>query len=222
MSSVDQQMASRREQILEAARAVIETRGYAALSMRNLAAESGVTVPTIYNLVGNKEAVLFAAVEEQTRGFVGGLERASGDLVEVVVATVRLLVRRPRYYRALLIALANAENADAARRLVGRALEAQISSSVEALHEVGALSSWIDLRVLTERLHARLEAISLEWSRGALTTSGFRAAAMYDVALTMMGITSGNVRSRFEAIAREHQAEAARRGRSASARGRAA
>ena len=45
---------------------------------------SRVTAPTLYNLVGNKEQVLFAAVEEQTLGFVAALERSGPDLMAVV------------------------------------------------------------------------------------------------------------------------------------------
>ena len=61
MPSLEQQMAERRARILEAARGLIETRGYAALTMRDLAGASGVTVSTLYNLIGNKQAVLLAA-----------------------------------------------------------------------------------------------------------------------------------------------------------------
>ena len=68
-------------------------------------------MPTIYNLVGSKEQVLFAAVEEQTLLFVAGIERARGDLIGVVDATVRELLRRPRYYRALLLVLLGSESA---------------------------------------------------------------------------------------------------------------
>ena len=99
MSVLDQQMAERRERIIEAARKLIEREGYEGLTMRDLAIASRVTVPTIYNLIGSKEQVLFSAVEEQTLLFVAGLERARGDLMGVVEATVRELLRRPRYYR---------------------------------------------------------------------------------------------------------------------------
>ena len=68
MSLLNQKMATRREQILETARGLIESKGYEGLTMRNLAAKSGVTVPTIYNLIGNKEEVLFATVEERHAG----------------------------------------------------------------------------------------------------------------------------------------------------------
>ena len=51
-----QQMAERRERILEAARGLVERGGYDGLTMRSLATASGVTVPTVYNLIGGKEA----------------------------------------------------------------------------------------------------------------------------------------------------------------------
>jgi len=44
-------MDARRERILETARGLIESRGYEGLTMRDLAGSSGVTVPTVYNLV---------------------------------------------------------------------------------------------------------------------------------------------------------------------------
>ena len=66
-------MAERRERILEAAREIIADKGYEALTMRDLARASCVTVPTVYNLVGSKDRVLLAAVEEQTDRFIAGI-----------------------------------------------------------------------------------------------------------------------------------------------------
>ena len=89
MSAMEQNMEARRQRLLEEVRRLIESGGFEGLTMRELASASGVTVPTIYNLIGNKEAVLLAAVEEQTQGFTLALERVQGDLIEVVEATVR-------------------------------------------------------------------------------------------------------------------------------------
>ena len=144
MSMLDRKMATRRQQILEAARRLIESQGYEGLTMRNLAVESGVSVPTLYNLVGNKEQVFFAAVEDQTRAFVSSLERAGGDLIGVIETAVRQLVRRPRYYRALLLVLAHSERAGSARRHVGRAIAEQIAASLAELADAGRLAEWVD------------------------------------------------------------------------------
>ena len=53
-------MQKRRETILAQARRVIVEQGFDALNLRDLAQDSGVTVPTIYNLIGNKEELLKA------------------------------------------------------------------------------------------------------------------------------------------------------------------
>ena len=222
MSLLDQKIAERRQQILEAARRLIEREGYEGLTMRSLAAESGVTVPTVYNLIGNKEQVLFEAVEDQTRAFVSNLNRLEGDLIVVFEATIRQLIRRPRYYRALLLVLANSERADSARRHVGRAVAEQISNFLAEISRRGELAEWIDSDVLAQRLHAHLDMASLEWARGSLTATSFRAAALFDVATSMLGISSGESRGSFEQIIRDHQAEASHRYSRSKQRGRAA
>ena len=51
-------MAIRRDRILDSARSIIAESGFEALSLRDLAHRAQVTVPTIYNLIGNKAAVV--------------------------------------------------------------------------------------------------------------------------------------------------------------------
>ena len=102
-----QQMEERRERILASACEIVAELGPAGLSMRDLARRSRVTVPTIYNLVGGRDAVLFAAVEEQTARFVKGIEETSGaDPVERMLAVYescqRELLSLPRYWRTFL------------------------------------------------------------------------------------------------------------------------
>ena len=58
----DTNMRKRRERILHAARTLIATDGFEALNVRALAAAAGVTVPTLYNLIGRKEAIVVASL----------------------------------------------------------------------------------------------------------------------------------------------------------------
>ena len=51
-------MAKRREAILREARSLIANEGFEALKIRDLAARAGLTVPTIYNLIGGKNEIL--------------------------------------------------------------------------------------------------------------------------------------------------------------------
>ena len=66
MTLREQKMAERRERILLTAREIIAEGGLDALTTRELARRARVTVPTVYNLVGAKDEVLFAAVEDQS------------------------------------------------------------------------------------------------------------------------------------------------------------
>lgn len=217
----------RRERILAAARDIIAERGYEGLTMRDLAAASRVTVPTIYNLVGGKESVLFAAVEEQTARFVAGIETTRGAspaaaVVAVVESCVRELLRLPRYYRTLLMLLFTSEAARGVRRQVDGALRESLARAVEELASAGELAGWVDRAVLTERLRAHLAGTALQWASGAIGADALRAAALYDAASLLAGATRGESRRELERLARRSQGRVLpRRRASAPATGRA-
>jgi len=54
----------RRAKILASAREIIAEKGCQSLTMRELAAQSDVTPPTIYNLIGDRSEVLFQSIQE--------------------------------------------------------------------------------------------------------------------------------------------------------------
>ena len=62
MSLMDEQMRERRGRILEAARELLAERGYAAVTVRELAERCGVSVPTLYNRFESKDALIAEAV----------------------------------------------------------------------------------------------------------------------------------------------------------------
>jgi len=208
-----QQMAERRERILAAAREIIGQRGYEALTMRDLARASRVTVPTVYNLIGSKEQVLFAAIEEQTSRFEARLG-AGSDLAPaarvraIVVACADEYLRMPRYYRSLLTLLFLSGSAGAMKQRVDRALSTPIGESLSAMRAHGELAPWIELRPLRGRLRAHLQMTSIQWASGALSDQGLEAAARYGAGLIMAAATVGETRAGFEEFAREAQSSA--------------
>ena len=63
MGLLEDQKAERRARILASARRLIAERGFDGLTMRDLAAASRVSVPTLYNLFGGKQALLLGELE---------------------------------------------------------------------------------------------------------------------------------------------------------------
>jgi AcrR family transcriptional regulator len=215
-------MAERRQRILAAARALVAERGYEALTMRELAQRSRVTVPTLYNLIGSKEAVLAAAVEEQTARFLAAIERREGTspaarLLAVVEACARELLALPAWYRTLLHLLYTAEAAEPVRARVDRALGEELARALHAIAEAGELVDWADERALLRSLRSQLGACALSWASGALSDAAFPGEATYQASLTLLGVTKGRSRAQLERAARAAQAGVpARRRRRAS------
>ena len=82
-------MEKRRQRILSVARTTVAREGVDGLTVRKLASEAGVTVPTIYNLIGNKDDLLRRLLDE----LVSRAERALKEVEEddPIEATARVV-----------------------------------------------------------------------------------------------------------------------------------
>jgi AcrR family transcriptional regulator len=108
MSLFEEHKAERRARILKAARELIAERGYDGLTMRDLAAASRVSVPTLYNLFGGKQAILLGELESTFEAVVAGIARVqTGTVVDRARATWEAgnadLLTVPRYSRELIL-----------------------------------------------------------------------------------------------------------------------
>ncbi len=191
-----EQKAERRERILASAREMIGTRGYESLTMRDLARTARVTVPTIYNLIGGKEAVLFAAVEEQTAQFLAAIEydgkrNAGSRALTVVDSCTREMLRMPRYYRSLLAILLRSESAREMRELVDRALVGEFEAALAQMRDAGELVEWVDPTTTARSLTAQLEFISMGWASGQLDSKQLPDVSVYGVGLMLLGVATG-------------------------------
>ena len=105
----------RREQLIDAALAVILKDGYRGVSIEAIAREAGVTRPVVYDHFPNLARLLHALVEREERFSLAQLEEvvphdpAEGDPVEFLSAGVRrfldAVTSRPATWRLILLPL---------------------------------------------------------------------------------------------------------------------
>ncbi|GAA1059932.1 hypothetical protein GCM10009573_13580 [Agromyces bracchium] len=83
--------ASTRHRVLASARDLFAARGFGAVSMRDVAAEAGVSHPTVRNLFGSMDALLDAVVEGYEADLQEALEGRTPDLdlIDVIARTGR-------------------------------------------------------------------------------------------------------------------------------------
>jgi AcrR family transcriptional regulator len=104
----------RREQLLDAAIAIIDRDGYGGVSIDAIAREVGVTRPVVYGVFDGLGPLLSALLDRQESRALGQLERAfaeasdAGSLEEVVVGTATRMIDAvtsdPRTWRPILLA----------------------------------------------------------------------------------------------------------------------
>ena len=203
MSKRTLEMSRRRDRILDAARELISKHGSGHLTMRALAEASGVTVPTIYNLIGNKDAVLGATIHQGTVSFFEGV-RQSANPVAILDKNVAELLSQPAYYRPLLRGLLHGEAREAMAEINALYL-GHLHGALEALKRRGDLEPWVDTGILAERMLSNFFGAASEWASSVLSDAALPLVTRYDANLTLAGVATDEARARFQQRARRLQ-----------------
>ena len=218
MRLVEEQKSARRAQIIDSASRLIEKGGVEGLTMARVAEGARVTVPTVYNLVGNRDAVVAAVMDAARDRFLdtlraSGAEAAARDagertsdaeqVIAVVEAFVTELSDRARLYQPIVqIGLRSDVDRGEAIRDV---LEPRLQSAVATMHARGALADWVAPGFAAERLCALVLNAGWTWSLERIGTDSLRRCVLHDVAAYLAGVCVGETRVRFERIAASHQ-----------------
>jgi AcrR family transcriptional regulator len=199
MNLFEEHKAERRARILAAARALIAERGYDGLTMRDLAQASRVSVPTLYNLFGGKQALLLGELESTFATVVAGIATArTGNVVDRALATCDAgnadLLAVPRYSRELiLLFLTSPETAELRRSSAERFAEL-MAGIVRDGQQAGDIETWVDPLVLARRMFAHYQLAMIEWARGELDADAFRAATRFGTCVMLLGVARGRAR----------------------------
>lgn len=170
-------MEKRRERILEQARKMLAEGGFDALNLRYLAEASDITVPTIYNLIGNKAEVLKALVMGAFADFEASLENRLPCPTEELPATmmstfVEMIARDESYYRAAALASERLENESdehggygfkrgPLRKFAGRLCR--------SAREEGLLLGEIDSELLVEQMIGNHQVAFRDWAHHVIS-----------------------------------------------------
>ena len=199
MSLLEEHKAERRSRILATARDLIAQRGYAGLTMRDLAQASRVSVPTLYNLFGSKQALLLGELEETFVTVLRSLEQArGGNFVERALATCAAgnadLLAAPGYSRELIRVFLTSEDTQPIRRETGERYARLMAGILRDGQAAGELEPWVNPLVMARRMFAYYTHTMIEWAQGELDADQFVAATQYGMALMLLGVARGRAK----------------------------
>lgn len=212
MRLLDRYRDARRAEILATARTMIVERGYGAVTIRDLAAACEVSVPTLYNQFGGKDALLAEAIEghfrasHATAAFAAaspGLER----LLVIVDQSAVHLLEAPLYSQRLLTAFAALGGTTEVQRKVAESFLAALAVELVVMQTRRQLASWLAIPQLAGQIVSANIGTAVQWSAGALPDTALLPAMRYAMGLVVLAGARGSARGRIEALVTGAQGE---------------
>ncbi len=212
MSLFEEHKAERRTRIQAAARKLVGTHGYEGLTMRELARAARVSVPTLYNLFGSKDAILMAELASAAPRIAAHVHTGDSFFSRgqaALEAGLKLIEESPAFYRAVIQMAITSPEIAPMRRRAEEAFIAIMASNLTAAKAAGQLAAWADPWLVARHAFAQYMACFLAWGIGELEWKLFRAAALSGIAHVMVGAARGPFAQDLERFLIEVQSELA-------------
>jgi AcrR family transcriptional regulator len=164
----------RMEQTLEVARVLFAERGFAAVTMDDIAGEVGVTKPLLYNYFGNKERLYIACMERSGDALFATIGEAvvgtgnPGDALNAGLRAFFDFLDADRAAWAVLFDETLPQSGEVAERVAvyrGRILDQVAASLLAQLPEKKRGAARIEVEALSTALLGSAEALARWWLR---------------------------------------------------------
>jgi len=191
-----------RERVLNAAERLLST-GQPEFSMRELAAEAGVSFATPFNLFGAKVAILHAlsAQRIETMHARFALEASPGDAASRVLAAVGIaadvMLENPASNRGVMAALGAPSGDSAGVWALSQALWAEALRGGEGL---SPRTSALAREVLPGQLALAFRGVLSFWTAGEITDRGLSVRSKASAAALLLGFVEEQSREPLETM----------------------
>jgi AcrR family transcriptional regulator len=212
------EVTGKRGQILRELRRQIGSRGIASITIRDLAAASGVATKTLYNLFGSKDALISETIRYTYRDVMGAIDKnkpgldAFGHLTAYVAASARFNLEERIYSRAAIYAYYSADTALVSfHRDFHDYIGGAINRLLTDMKESGELRPWSPPSVIARQIVECMLSTAAEWARGMLSDEQLVDASMLGVLSLIHGhltdLRKPETRARIEALSAKLSAE---------------
>lgn len=188
---------ARIERILETTRSLLTEIGPDKITIRGLAAASGVAPATLYNRFGGKEQLISLAVIDHYERYVrqGFLEHAgAGSPLENFIHGLKLLAETCHLHRTFAATAVGmyfkvGELGDAPKAMHRALFETWLLLFAE-MRRQDALRAWISLDRLTAEMCERAFAVTFKWAQGEITDEALFDRLLFGTLSILLGASS--------------------------------
>lgn len=216
MSQIDKPPAGRREQnkarrraaITEAARELLSEFEIDKVTVERIAERADVAPATVYNLVGTREAVFAALMQELLSSLASELDGLSaadpiGYAEAIVTRSVQRFVAEPIVHRQLIGMLMNHRRASDQHEEGMDPAYLQVEA-IEAAQAAGLVDPTVDPEVVGLQILLSYDGAMIDWARGRLDDSQFELYALQGLYAALVAVATDagapHLQSRLRAI----------------------
>jgi AcrR family transcriptional regulator len=188
----------RRQQILQAARALLSRGGIGALSMRKLAEEASLSVNTLYNLWGTREEILRALTLDARDRMEASLaiDALPEDPIDccrtLVRTTVGEMSRQHEFFRPMILAWLEGEIVGQPSPIEPMAHSIRVLSQIiQKAQESGIFDCPMKPKHIAWQIEHGAQFASIQWALGRIDDAHFEARALYGLNLAFLGLVGG-------------------------------
>jgi AcrR family transcriptional regulator len=207
MSLFEEHKSERRRRILAMARKQLAKHGYDGLTMRDLAEAARVSVPTLYNLFGGKDAILASAMAESVERVASLTVPADttffGRAMIGFDAGMTMIAEAPDFYRRLIPLFMTSPEAQPIRHRTEAGFHMLMTANLTAARDAGQLATWAEPRVVAGHMWGQYMAAFLHWGVGGCDLDEFRIIALSGICHILLGVARGRFADEVEAKLRE-------------------
>lgn len=209
-----QQKNERGQRILEATRELLAERGYANVTVRELAGRCGVSVPTLYNRFGGKDELIAEAVRSQFSEVLGSVDESAEPighrrLMALIGRMADGVVELASYNRSLLQAFSQVRETGAIHEGLAQELVSAIVVQLNEMKRRRQLGDWVDVGVLSAQIATACIAASMTWSARVISDSGLKPFMEHSVGLLLVASTRGACRDDLLELVKQAQTRVA-------------
>ena len=199
LSEQDEKQLERRQAIQSDAWRLMAERGYEGVTMRELSKRTGISTRTLYEMYGNKDALLGEAFRGRLRIVFDRIETgitAKGleHLIQMNTAIAHSIVTSENFSRAYASVLAS-------NRISIYTIETPVAHFRQCLTEIGeegGFLPWADLDLTARRVLMGQNALMIQWGNGTISSTHLEAVYMLSLCEILIPLTLGATRSALE------------------------
>jgi AcrR family transcriptional regulator len=197
----------RRARIIRKTRQLVAARGIEAVTIRDLAADCGVAVATLYNQFGSREGVIGAALEADFRGRFEPLALRTRNLSpamklreRITLATSAMFTDLREYTKSVMFFYFHHTSTPELRAAIHDYSASDFTHIIEEIRRQGDLQPWVDPVTFADDIITQNYSLVMKWAQGYIKDRDLNARMISAIGASFIGITRGKTRAEFERL----------------------